>query len=386
MTKILCFLGLLFCSYTFAQNDNPYESIDRKMDVMPQSNQYSTQFVANYIIENFQNQEERIRAIYYWTSNFISYDVVNMFNQRPNQKREERVERTLRTHKGVCSDYVAVFNELAEKCGIIVYEVNGYTKQDGNVVLLSHAWSVCKIGGKWFLFDPTWGSGYVNHNVFYKKLENKFFKSDPSDFILTHMPYDYIWQLLDFPINNEEFYENKIISSSSNPVFFDYNKEINHLEILSTYDKKVASAKRVKENGLKNQLILEYYNLINTNIDVELKNDSARKLMFISDQFALANTHYNEFINYRNRKFQPQITDAALLNMIQLPYDESVKCISDFNSIPNLSPENRVNNKKFVNALFEFKKLVEIQKKFVDNYLSKPIIDRPKMFLVLRKK
>ncbi|MEC4050008.1 transglutaminase-like domain-containing protein [Flavobacterium sp. SUN046] len=386
MTKIFCFLGLLFCGFTFAQNDNPYESIDRKMDALPQSDANSTQLVANYIVGNFQNQEDRIRAIYYWTSNTISYDVANMFKQRPNQKREERIERTLRTQKGVCADYVALFNELSEKVGIVAYEVNGYTKQDGNVVLLAHAWSVAKIEGKWFLFDPTWGSGYVNHNVFYKRLENKFFKSDPSDFILTHMPYDYIWELLDYPINNDEFYENKITSTLSNPVFCNYTNEINQLEELSSFDKKVLSAKRVKESGLKNQLIQEYYNLINTNIDVELKNDSARILMSISSEFATANAHYNEFINFRNHKFEPQISDAALLNMIQVPFDESVKCISDFNSIPNLSPENIAKNKKFANALLEFKKLVEVQKKFVDDYLAKPMADRPKMFLVIRRK
>jgi len=125
MTKIFCFLGLLFCGFTFAQNDNPYESIDRKMDALPQSDANSTQLVANYIVGNFQNQEDRIRAIYYWTSNTISYDVANMFKQRPNQKREERIERTLRTQKGVCADYVALFNELSEKVGIVAYEVNG---------------------------------------------------------------------------------------------------------------------------------------------------------------------------------------------------------------------------------------------------------------------
>jgi transglutaminase/protease-like cytokinesis protein 3 len=60
------------------------------------------------------------------------------------------------------------FNDLAQKSGIQSYIIEGYTKQYGKVSSLAHAWTAAKINNKWYVFDPTWGAGYVNNGKFFK--------------------------------------------------------------------------------------------------------------------------------------------------------------------------------------------------------------------------
>ena len=70
--------------------------------------------------------------------------------------------------------YAAVFNDLANKVGVRTYVIEGYTKQYGKIATLGHSWCASQLDGKWLLFDPTWGSGYVLNQTYVKKLNNSF--------------------------------------------------------------------------------------------------------------------------------------------------------------------------------------------------------------------
>jgi transglutaminase/protease-like cytokinesis protein 3 len=59
--------------------------------------------------------------------------------------------------------------EIANKVGIETETISGYTK-NGAVDTMSHAWSASKIDNHWYIFDPTWGSGYVNNGSFVLRL------------------------------------------------------------------------------------------------------------------------------------------------------------------------------------------------------------------------
>jgi transglutaminase/protease-like cytokinesis protein 3 len=69
---------------------------------------------------------------------------------------------------------------------------------------MSHAWCASKIDNQWYIFDPTWGSGFVNNGKFVNAFDDRYFKS--SEIIASHMPFDYMWQFLTYPISNQEFY------------------------------------------------------------------------------------------------------------------------------------------------------------------------------------
>ena len=121
------------------------------------------------------------------------------------KKRRKQNKKTLKTKKGICADYSILFHEIASLTGIKSFVIEGYTKQNGKIDVLSHAWCAAKINNEWYLFDPTWGSGYVNNNKYTRKINNLYYKVAPSQMISSHMPFDYLWQFLTYPITNQEF-------------------------------------------------------------------------------------------------------------------------------------------------------------------------------------
>jgi transglutaminase/protease-like cytokinesis protein 3 len=78
----------------------------------------------------------------------------------------------------VCSDYTKIFKEIANKVGIDTETISGYTKQNGAVDPMSHAWCASKIDNQWYIFDPTWGSGFVNNGKFVNAFDDRYFKAN----------------------------------------------------------------------------------------------------------------------------------------------------------------------------------------------------------------
>jgi transglutaminase/protease-like cytokinesis protein 3 len=64
--------------------------------------------------------------------------------------------------------------EIANKVGIDTETISGYTKQNGAVDPMS--WCASKIDNQWYIFDPTWGSGFVNNGKFVNAFDDRYFK------------------------------------------------------------------------------------------------------------------------------------------------------------------------------------------------------------------
>jgi len=62
------------------------------------------------------------------------------------------------------------------------------------------------IDSLWYLLDPTWASGYINHGEFYHSYDARYFLASPKTFILDHYPDDIRWTLLDDPSLPGEFH------------------------------------------------------------------------------------------------------------------------------------------------------------------------------------
>lgn len=375
MRKFLLISVLFFTTLSFGQ----FEAIDTKMDEMPDSLESSTTLIANYISENFTTDDDKIRAVFYWTAATISYDVENMFNQRPNQTVDYKIKTTLETKKGVCMHYAEVFKDIANKVGLKTVIIDGYTKQDGKIVTTGHSWNATKINGTWYLFDPTWGSGYVNNQHYFRKLNNDFFKADVVQFGLSHMPFDYLWQLKEYPISNQEFYDSKTLSESTT-VKFDFNSEIKKDESLSNIERVIAVINRVEKGGLINNLIIEKIAMSKKEIDYFKETEAIAKLEIIVPQFNEATKQLNEFIYFRNHKFLPAISDEELKNKLQLPYDLITKYQEEVNKI-NVSKENTSNLNSLKKAISATKLIANNQQVFLKEYLAKNTGDRAKMFI-----
>ena len=112
MKNTFLFFNLLFGFIGWAQTNTSFAAIDKKMAAIPQNTTLSTEAIANYINANFKTENDKIRAVFYWTASNISYDVANMFAVNIDETPQERLAKALKNRKGVCTDYATIFNSI----------------------------------------------------------------------------------------------------------------------------------------------------------------------------------------------------------------------------------------------------------------------------------
>ncbi|MES2411420.1 MAG: transglutaminase domain-containing protein [Bacteroidota bacterium] len=379
MKKFLILTLLFFVQISIGQIVPNYSSVDNKMLAIPENLTATTSGIADYINSNFTSQDEKVRAIYHWITSDISYDVPNMYEPNNLDSPEVKIAKTLKTRKGVCIHYAEVFKEIANKVGVKSFIVAGYTKQFNEVAAISHAWNVSQIDGKWFLFDATWGAGFVEGKKYTKKQNNAYFKRSPDRMIVNHMPFDFLWQLLQEPLTNSEFISGKP-DTAKPKMNFDYNAEIEKYEKLSDADKAFEASKRIEKSGLSNKLITEYYNLKKKEFTVITQNKSVEKLIAITADFNAAISDLNDFILFRNKRFKPTQSDDTLRRMMQDVKDKMTKCKDDVYKVGAVSSENAANLNSLKRAILAGLEKTKESEDFLNEYLSKGLLGRKMMF------
>jgi hypothetical protein len=230
-----------------------------------------------------------------------------------------------------------------------------------------------ELGLQWFFCDPTWDESY--------KLQANYFLVSPQDFIQTHMPFDPLWQLLPQPISYQQFSagrfqkdENIIDKATldSAGVFL----QLNDLEQMQ------ASARRIRQAGLYNELIRTRHAYLQMQIAIILEDKDKRDYDSSVQDLQQATTLLNEFIEYRNNRFLPTKQDAGLVNLMK-PIEKlltmALQRISTIGTqIENLQWDTDGMRKK-INQL---QKRIEEQERFIHQFLLTPVRDRDKMFYV----
>ncbi|MEN9909755.1 MAG: hypothetical protein RLZZ540_2904 [Bacteroidota bacterium] len=379
MRKFVPFIFLFLSVLSIAQTKTAYTDIDNKISKIPVELRNSTTEIAKFITDNFKTDTEKIRAVFYWTATNISYDVSNMLAPNQLETVQEKIENTLKSKKGVCIHYAEVFNDISNKIGIKCRVIEGYTKQNGKVDNLAHAWCAAKIENKWFVFDPTWGAGGITNGKFIKKLNNTYFKVEPSKIIASHMPFDYLWQFLNYPVTNGEFYGGKTQLDKTKK-YFDFEKEIVLYYDISENDQLFESAVRIEKNGLKNALILEDYNIKKKQWNNLMQNANIEKLNTIVAELNEAVVLLNDFIMYRNKKFKPTFSDEVINKMIQTPREKLAKCQKDIFNLGMVGSENKSNLISIKKTIAEALVQADEHALFVKDYLSKSKLIRKTMF------
>jgi hypothetical protein len=296
---------------------NEFSAVDKKALQLPDSLTKTTDQIANYITANFATDKDKSRAIFIWIASNIQYDIDNMFAINFYEKKEDKIAKPLSTRKGICENYASLYTDISMKSGIKSFVIEGYTKQNGFTDYIPHAWCASLIDSSWFLFDPTWGSGYVNGGKFFKKINNNFYKVNPEIFIKSHIPFDYLWQFLNYPVTNQEFYEGKTQQNITKS-YFNFNDTIQEYEKLNHIDQLISSAYRVEKNGVKNSLVFNRLHYLK----LEIENDRQTEIINLYNS-AIADYNegingFNDFINYRNKQFTPMKTDPEIQGMLDV--------------------------------------------------------------------
>jgi len=358
-----------FASVINAQNNNEFSKVDNIALKIPDSMTHTTSGLSDYINDNFSRETDKSRAIFVWIANNIRYDIENISAVNTYKNTGEIIDKVLKTRKGVCMHYAELYNEIANRVGIKSYVVPGYTKQNGSVDKLPHAWCASLIGSTWFLIDPTWGSGYIQNSRFVKKINDAYFKVKPELFIKSHMPFDPLWQFLNYPITNKEFYEGKLTTSRKRP-FFNYLDTLRKYEQETEVEKLVSESARIEKNGIVNSLILDQ--LKNNKREIEYYREKQTVEMFNSavNLYNEGINELNEFIVYRNKRFLPGKTDNEIKNMVDEAEYLLINSQRRLKEIRNPDSKTADLITQFSKSVGEALRILNEQKIFINNYLK----------------
>jgi hypothetical protein len=358
---------------------NEFAVIDKKSLALPDSLSTTTEDIANYITGHFTSDKEKARAIFIWIATNIQYDVENMFAINFYEAKEQKILKPLKTRRGICENYAALFNDLCLKAGINSFVIEGYTKQNGFTDYIPHAWCAAFIDNSWYMFDPTWGSGYINGGKFYKKINNNYYRAAPASLIKSHMPFDYLWQFLQYPVTNQEFYEGKIAENKSKS-FFNYQDSIQVYEKQNKIDQLVSASSRIERNGVKNAMIFDRLQ----RIKLELENDKQNKIVNLYNTAAVnyndGLSELNNFIQYRNKQFIPAKPDADIQNMIEKVNLYLKEAKSTLVKINNPDASTAILISQLNKAINDISLQVKEQQDWLTVYFSKGNAKRKSMF------
>jgi len=223
---------------------NEYDAVDAIVrSYSPKYN--SSKALAEQILKDFDNEKQRIRALYTWLCLNIRYDMVSYangqteigfsysskadFNRKMKAINNSIVNKTLKSRKAVCEGYAQTFKQVSEYLGIPCKLIGGYAKGDVSDInnipeMENHAWNAVRIDNKWYLVDTTWGAGSTNGNRWKPQFDEFYFFTHPDEFALTHYPTEKEWLLTEMHLSKKEFFSKPIYKKS----FF-----INKLKLIS---------------------------------------------------------------------------------------------------------------------------------------------------------
>lgn len=358
---ILCIISLAF--RTYAQDGNDYAETDRIALNIPASQTNSTSDIAAWINKNFDTDSKKVRAIYIWVISHIRYSTDSIHRVILNEDRDQLVTFALRRRKGVCENFAAIFDDICRKCGLSSFAVEGYTMQNSSAGRASHAWDIVFVDNKWSLYDPTWDADQPA----FQPVSINYFKVSPDVFIQTHMPFDPMFQLLDYPLTYKEF-NNGDIKSKTNTTYFNYADSLKEYEQAVPLTRYTSAFQRIQRNGVANNLINTKLSQLRLEIELIYQvKDSVLYNDAIAD-YNYATNIFNNFIAYRNNQFKPEKTDAEVQSIFDDVEKRIISARSKLKEVNQSKATLTLNTGDVEYAINTLANHVHEQKLFLKNY------------------
>jgi hypothetical protein len=341
---------------------------------MPGASTSATGEMINYINQNFSTDTARVRAIYVWVASNIRYDVAR-FHARDENPAPQTIGDVLKTKSAVCQGYSDLFAELCKGAGLKAMVVGGYTKIGEMVSSIAHAWVAVELRGSWYLFDPTWGAGYVRNDQFVPAFSNRFYKLAPADMIKDHMPFDPMFQFLNYTLTNKEFIEGQ--TATATKAFFNYNDTLQRYTLLSPAEKIQSEARRLEANGIRNDLILKRLNHLKKGVQSYTSSDDVAEA---GNAFRQAINLFNQYIVHKYKQFGT-LQDNDLLQMIDsVTYYASLSRSLLNTAVPHTDAQRQAHASNY-QSLEKFQKQAMEEKEFVNRYVNTDKALRRQLFV-----
>ena len=223
MMKQLFFFFLLFSISLQSQN---YSKVDDLVSKYPRFTKVED--LADKIAIDFSNEEDKVRAAFYWLSNNVRYNLKELYNptqrsykfsysselekeQKLQALKDKLVRNVFLTKTGVCEDYAQSFKKICDLLTIESEVISGNVRSSYLEIgkpekSTNHAWNAVKINNKWIILDATWAAGYEMNGKWVKKFDNYFYNITKKKILKTHYPKDKLWMLRFGRMSLKEFY------------------------------------------------------------------------------------------------------------------------------------------------------------------------------------
>lgn len=255
------------------------------------------------VIADIDFSKDTVESVFKWVTSNIRYDQKMVPEDGLYTSKIKLVQDALKTGKGVCEHYAELFHGLMQYLGYESIVIGGYVRQ--NEVINSefgHVWNAVKVDDKWYLFDPTWASGYTENGKFYVSYTEEWYKATPQDFIKTHMPFDPLWQLLDRPYSHADFISNKFTTKPE--LKFDIESDVLAEISKSELDRLASHIERIEYAGMPNNLTKRRVMRLKQELDNRRYNEQLDVLNARIDEMNEIVDDFNNYVEARNQGFK----------------------------------------------------------------------------------
>ena len=171
--------------------------------------------LSNEIGEDFQDQNNLIRAIYIFLASTMKYDLdfgnesfrirsLAKTKEELNRITDSELERALRLRIGVCWEFAYLFKKLCYYQGIEAEVIPGMRRMDDEVPPLpdyNHVYNVVELYGEKKFIDCT----FSPPNRYNKFEYDRYYLIEPEEFIYLCFPEDFKKQYLTKPLTYRQF-------------------------------------------------------------------------------------------------------------------------------------------------------------------------------------
>ncbi|ALJ01039.1 transglutaminase domain-containing protein [Rufibacter tibetensis] len=352
---------------------------------IPTAQAKSIDGLSRYINAHYRTPQEKVQALYSWLTSNVVYDVYALTNMPQYYEKQALISQTLTTKKAFCQGYAEVFNEVCAKIGVPSYLVTGFVIPKGSSKPVSHAWCAALLNGKWYLFDPTWGAGFVENGKFVSRINTRYFMAPPAKMIQTHIPFDPLWQFSTQPLTYQEFISSrtglaKPTVAKPKPLF-SYRDSLAVYAASSHKAQLVSTIRRISAHKAIPPVVLDHLNHTKKNLAINNQNETVDLYNEAVSSFNVGIDQLNQFIGYRNNRFQPAKSEQELKQMTQHcadKFSETKRLLQQIKPGDNTNLFLSLQNMKAMveKALLQ----VESQRMFVDHYFKTPVKQRPALF------
>ena len=193
-------------------------------------------------------------------------------------------------------------------------------------------------------------------------MNDTWYKIQPEEFIITHIPFDPIWQLLNPPVSHYQVERNDFSTDQKERYSFKDSIATDRTRpIIVAYATRIA---RIRKAGITNTLLGEYVAMLEYNLISE-------KLNAINNSLNGVVVQYNTYITAKNKRFKkPKWTDSQLQNTIDLMKSQFQISVAKLDLITTREPEINRYIADLKLRINDLERSVNSEAEFVERYLA----------------